>query len=197
MSYLQFPLWAEADAPNEGAEFIPVFSTISQTSRSGLEQRRPAWTLPRHRFKLRWDKTNNGLSYANSLYAFFCQCQGSYLPWAYIHHDAARVWSSVYVAQTVASPLTYDLPGYYMTSASVYVDGVADAGATIAHGSSGNNYRDIVTLSGTPAVGKQLTVSFTGRRWFLLRFAADEMTFTEFSVGLFGLGVEAIEVKGE
>lgn len=200
MTLQTFPYTSEADAPREGWEISPAWSTQIVSGRAGTEQRRQLWTLPRHRITgMSWSNLENASTKLDALYAFYMARKGSLEAFVLFDFDAYRTWTKAYVATGTGALATFDLPAKSGTSYSIYVNGVLQTVTThytITAG-AGSNGRDRIVFTFNPALGHIIEATFTGQRAFVVRFAEDNMSYRAFSVRLYEVGLSFIEVKGE
>lgn len=192
---LTFPIVDLADSPAEGKTLSTDYPTDIVESRSGIEQRNGLSVLPRYRVELRWAQGEDSLTRVNALWGFFRQTRGPLLPFVYFDFDAARVWTRVYVGLGTGAQTAFDLPSKSATSVTVNVAGVATAG-TFAAG-LGTNGRDRFTFGAAPALNAVIDVSFTGRIAVPMRFDHEDLSYEQFSVLLYAVGLRLRSVKGE
>lgn len=196
-----FPLTALADAPTSGTSVSTIFSTEVVTTRSGREQRRALWNYPRHQIAPTWERTANSPALVDTLWAFYCARKGSFSPFVYFDFDPDRTWADAHVGVGDGTTLVFNAPSMSATGVVVKVDGVTKTLTThytFAAG-TGLNGRDQITFTAgnAPAVGKAVTVTFKGRRAFMMRFAEDALDYRAFEVSVYSLGLKLFEVRGE
>jgi len=195
--------------PAEGMEIAGEFSTTIVTSISGIEQRRAKWSLPRHRIKLRFDKTINDSTEVEAAYNFYLQMQGAYGKFAIFDYDDIREWGPITFGTANGSTDSFYLPCHESVDDNTIVITVANStkvmGAnpagdyTLSSGGTDGNHRKKITFNATkiPTTNQIMTVTFTGRRFFVARFATDQLSYQVFASMLYTIGVELYEVKGE
>ncbi len=183
--------------PDEGLIVTPTFDTQIVTAKSGAEQRL-ALRANRHEFKYKWTKQSNDKSILTTIYDFHVARQGRYGSFGLFEFDAQFQWTTVTLG-TAAGTLgeTVNSAGRNVTSRSIYLNGVLKTNYTVGTG-TGTNGRDLITNT-TPAwtAGQTITETFTGQRWFVVRFADDRMPMSLFSAKLYEVGLEMIQVIGE
>lgn len=193
---LTFPIVSLSDSPAEGKTVDTEYPTeINESRTPGIEQRNGLSVLPRFRVELRWDKGEDALARVNALWDFWRQTRGPLLPFAYFDFDAVRVWTRIYVGLGTGAQTVFDLPSKDATSVTVYVAGTPTAG-TFAAG-AGSNGGDRFTFGAAPALNAVIDVSFTGRIKIPMRFDHQNLTYAQFSVQLYEVGLRLISVKGE
>lgn len=184
--------------PDEGLIVMPQFKTQIVEASSGAEQRLALWTNPRHSFTYRWTKQSNDKSILTTVYDFFVARKGRYSSFGLFEFDCQFQWTTVSIGTGNGSiGQTVNSAGRNVSSRTVKVNGSTVTNYTVGTG-TGTNGRDLLTNT-TPAWtnGHAITETFTGQRWFVVRFADDEMSMSLFSAKLYETGLKMIEAVGE
>lgn len=184
--------------PDEGLIVEPSFKTQIVEASSGAEQRLALWSDPRHKFQYKWTKQSNDKSILTTIYDFFVARKGRYQSFGLFEFDAHFQWTTVAIGTATGSlGETVNSAGRNVTSRSVYLNGVLKTNYTVGTG-TGTNGRDLITNT-TPAwtAGQTITETFTGQRWFVVRFDEDSMPMGLFSAKLYETGLKMIQAVGE
>lgn len=189
----------ETPTPSEPFTYAPRFNTIvAGPYNSGSKVFRKGWVFPQHVFTLKWGYPS--LADALSLYNFFVSMGGKFGAFTLFDFRGAdaspigRAWTGVYLGTGNGSTTTLDLPFKNGTSVTVYQNGTPKAGTVLTGG--GADGRDRFTPTTAWTLGALLTVSFTGQRAFSpCHFAADEMSFDEFSAAMSSTGIGIEETR--
>lgn len=196
MTLPTFPWVAPSDAPRVGGTAGAAFSTEVSEARSGIEFRRYLQTLPRHRLTMDFSRQENAATKADTLYAFFCARKGRAEAFAIFDFNPLRSYTDVFVCAATAGQTVLNLPCRNATSVTVKLDVVTKTGSLSA--TAGTNGRDRFTLSVGATGGETVTVSFTGQRFYVVRFDIDEMTIEYLTNRLHGgLSFPVRELKSE
>lgn len=201
---LTFPYTDLADAPAEGTEVtcnfpVDIVGEGGDTD-TGVEQRNALSVFPRHSVTLSWDRDADSEARVNTLWAFYNTARGPLLPFIYYDFNHGRTWPNLYAGTGNGTALTFNAPMLSGSSVTVAVNGVAKTLAThytLTPG-AGANGRVLITFTAgnAPAAGAIVTVSFTGRAGFAMRFPRT-FSYRLFSAALYSTGITLREVKGE
>ena len=199
-----FPYTDLADAPAEGAEVscdfpVDIVGEGSDTD-TGVEQRNALSVFPRHSVTVAWDRDANSEERVNTLWAFYNSTRGPLLPFVYFDFNPGRSWPGLYVGVGNGSALAFDAPVLSWSSAAVSVNGVVKTPGThyaLAPGAGANGRARLTFTAGNAPADKSIvTISFTGRAAFVMRFPRT-FSYRLFSAALYSTGITLREVKGE
>ncbi|MDP2317481.1 MAG: hypothetical protein Q8P41_31645 [Pseudomonadota bacterium] len=195
MSFETFPYVAPADAPRVGAKTGIAFLTEVTTARSGMELARIVRSTGRGTLEMDWSRKENAFTIASAIFNFFCARKGRAGWFGVFDFETLRVYTDVRVTVATAGQTVLNLPSRNATSVTVKLNGVTKTGTFAAL--AGLNGRDRFTLTVGATGGEIVTVSFTGQRFYVVRFTSDEMTVEYLTNRLTGgLGIQLIEKVG-
>ncbi len=179
----------------------PTFKTIITTASSDIEQRRALVTAPRYKFKYKWTQQNNDKSILSAMHDFYVARKGSYESFALFEFDCSFEWNIVNCGAWVNSG-TMDIKSKNVKSGT-HVIRVGSTTATpltlTTHytitNAGGTNGQDLLNM--TSSQSGTVYHSWTGQRYFIVRFVEDSMDMTLLSAKLHDTGLDMIEAVGE
>lgn len=167
----QFP----TGIPISKITLVPIFTTISHTSDSGIEVRRKKRAFAQ--FDVMVDFHPMTKANMQTLYDFYMARSGSYEAF-YIYDVVTMDHDSLLVGTGDGSTVTFDIPGKSTSSQTVYVNGIVQTNnVTVFYNyGSGAESSDQVTFSSAPSIGDILSCNFTGFLRVRCRFMDDTFT---------------------
>jgi hypothetical protein len=194
-------LYPSSVNPLIGYSVEPVFSTQATPTKSGADVAEKIWDSARYRISLPY---RCSLADAMEILNFHTARAGKYEVFDFIDL-LERDWEGLYIGTGDGSEDTFATDFDATTDAGsgrvVYVDGVEQ---TVGAGNdylmsaqSGTNNRDrVVFLAGSePANGAIVTMDYTGKKYFSVRFMSDKLEIRSLAQFVSGIEMHQLDVE--
>lgn len=177
----------------------PIWSTLIQSTASGMESRGTYWSFPRWQFSLSYDllRATTVIPEIHQLMSFFLLMRGRYDSFLYLDPDDHSVTGqSIGAGDGVKTTFQLARTMYNFTEPMKNIKGVPSIYVNSVLQSSGYaiDGNGIVTFTNPPATGNLITADF--EYYFRCRFTKDQLDFNQFMYQLWELKtLEFISLK--
>ena len=191
-----FPFVAPATDGPTSYTVANEWSTQVVRAKNGREQRRQLYTVPIADFSMTWEDYENAATRVDTLEAFHTARQGATETFAFFDFDANRTWLTVKFGTGDGATTTFDLPCRNGSAFTIYdnASSVSGANYTITP-VVGTNGRDRIVFTSARTSAHVLTATFTGQRWWPVRFSEDRLSYEVHENLLYAIGCTLVVDK--